>query len=391
VLFLMLRLMWMSVIVYATTTKVLIPLLGLDPRATPLVCATLAFVTILYTGMGGLRAVVVSDVIQSAILFGAAIVTVATITGCLGGVQAWWPSHWPAHWPEPQYGYDPNARVTMFGAVLAAFTWYLCTSASDQIAIQRYLATRDAKSARTVLFISLAADTLVSIILAAVGLGLLAYFRAFPHLLPDGQTVLGDSDKLFSQFIVIGLPAGLSGLVVAGLLACAMSALSAGINSTCSVITVDILDRLRGVPHEHRAAVTDAQSDSRPGERGRVRTLKHVSVFVGMTVVVLSLWVNMVQGNLLEVCYKVVNLLTAPLAGLFFLAMFVPWARGLGTLIGAACGLVTVVAISYWKELTGTQGISFLWAMPLGLLVEVGVGALASLVPIGRKPHPVDY
>jgi hypothetical protein len=42
--------------------------------------------------------------------------------------------------------------------------------------------------------------------------------------------------------------------------------------------------------------------------------------------------------------------------------------------------------VSYWKELTGTEGISFLWAMPLGLLAEIGVGALVSLIPVGQKP-----
>jgi SSS family solute:Na+ symporter len=382
VFFLSLRLMWMSVIVYATTTKVLVPLLGLDPAATPAVCAVLAFVTVLYTAMGGLRAVVITDVIQTVILFGAALVTVVTVTVSLGGVGAWWPSHWAAHWPEPVYGYDPNARITMFGAVLATFTWFFCTSASDQIAIQRYLATRDAKAARTVLFTSLVADALVALLLAAVGLGLLAYFQAFPGLLPRGQTALADGDKLFPQFIVIGLPSGLSGLVVAGLLACAMSALSAGINSTCSVITVDFLDRFRS------RGPGGAAAPSRP-EADRVKSLRYVSVVVGVVVVSLSLLVNMVQGNLLEICYKVVNLLTAPLAGLFFLAMFVPWAKGFGALVGAAGGLTTVVAITYWKELTGTQGISFLWAMPLSLIVEVGVGALVSLIPVGRKAVPI--
>jgi len=381
VFFLSLRLMWMSVIVYATTTKVLVPLLGLAPSATPAVCAVLAFVTVLYTAMGGLRAVVVTDVIQSAILFGAAIVTVVTVTVSLGGVGAWWPSHWPAHWPEPVYGYDPNARITLFGAVLATFTWFFCTSASDQIAIQRYLATRDAKAARTVLFTSLVADALVALLLASVGLGLLAYFQTFPGLLPAGQSALADADKLFPQFIVIGLPPGLSGLVVAGLLACAMSALSAGVNSTCSVITVDFIDRFRsrdaGNPGAGRA------------EADRVKSLRYVSVLVGVVVVSLSLLVNLIQGNLLEICYKVVNLLTAPLAGLFFLAMFVPWAKGFGALVGAACGLTTVIAITYWKEITGTQGISFLWAMPLSLVVEVGVGALLSLIPVGKKAVPI--
>jgi solute:Na+ symporter, SSS family len=382
-LFLLLRLLWMAVIVYATTSKVLVPLLGLDPRATPLVCALLALVTVLYTAMGGLRAVVITDVIQSAILFGAAIVTIVTITVSLGGVDAWWPSQWPEHWPEPCYGYDPNARVTMFGAVLATFTWFLCTSASDQIAVQRYLATRDAKAARIVLFTSLLADGLVTLILAAVGLALMAYFRAFHHLLPDAQTVLDDGDKLFPQFIMTGLPKGLSGLVVAGLLACAMSALSAGINSTGTVITVDFIDRFGG-GRPCSTAVGRAEAD-------RIKLVKYVSVLVGVAVVSLSLLVNMVHGNLLEICYKVVNLLTAPLAGLFFLAMFVPWAKGFGALAGAACGLATVIFITYWKEITGTQGISFLWAMPSSLLVEVGVGALVSLLPLGQgRAIPID-
>jgi Na+/proline symporter len=150
-----------------------------------------------------------------------------------------------------------------------------------------------------------------------------------------------------------------------------MSALSAGINSTSSVITIDILDRLRG-----KNALT---------ESGRVRQVQYVSVFVGAMVVSFSLFVNMVHGNLLEVAYKVVNLLTAPLAGLFFLAMFVPWARGLGAMVGAACGLSVVVTINYWTEMTGESGISFLWAMPLSLVTEVGVGALVSLIPIGRR------
>jgi SSS family solute:Na+ symporter len=391
-LFLSLRLLWMSVIVYATSSKVLIPLLGLDPGATPSVCAVLALVTVGYTTLGGLRAVVITDVIQSAILFTAAIVTVVMISVTLGGVGAWWPSQWPPYWPEPVYGYDPDARVTMFGAALATFTWFLCTSSSDQIVVQRYLATRDAKAARTMLFVTLAADVCVTLLLAMVGLGLLAYFRTFPHLLPDAQTILADGDKLFPQFIVIGLPVGLSGLVVAGLLACATSSLAAGVNSTCAVISVDFLDRFRarrarkaGQALQPKSADGRLESLTHESETERVKSLKYVSAFVGVVVVFLSLFVNMVQGNLLEVCYKVVNLLVAPLAGLFFLAMFVRRATGFGAMVGAAFGLTTVIAISYWKEITGTQGISFLWAMPLSLAVEVGVGALASLIPVGRK------
>jgi Na+/proline symporter len=67
------------------------------------------------------------------------------------------------------------------------------------------------------------------------------------------------------------------------------------------------------------------------------------------------------------------------------MALFVRWATGPGTMIGAACGVLVVVVINYWKEFTGTDGISFLWAMPLAFLVQIAIGALASLLPIGRR------
>lgn len=371
-LFLSLRLAWMAVIIFATSDKVLVPLMGWTSSATPYVCMVLGAITVIYTSMGGLRAVVLTDVVQTLILFGGAILTLVLVSVYLGGVTAWWPTGWMPHWPEPVWGYQPGARITFFGGFLATFTWYICTSGSDQMAIQRYLATRDVKAARFVLATSLVASTLVTIIMISVGLAIYAYFRVNPHLLPDGQTMLSDADSLFPQFIAFGIPVGLSGLVVAGLLAAAMSSLSSGINSSCSVVTVDFVERFRS---------------RRPGqpETDHVKLARYVSVVVGVVVVVLSSGVGMVEGNLLEIAFKVVNLLTAPLFGLFFMAMFVRWATAPGTLIGAVFGLAVVVAVNFWKEITGTPGISFIWAMPLGLVVQVGVGMVASLLPMGRR------
>ena len=158
------------------------------------------------------------------------------------------------------------------------------------MAIQRYLATRDVKAARHVLGISLVANTLVTLVMIAVGLAIWAYFLANPPTLPEGQTLLSDADELFPRFIAIGMPMGLSGLIVAGLLAAAMSSLSSGVNSSCSVITVDFIDRFR---------------TRRTSETDHVRLAKYVSVVVGVVVVALSSGVGMVQGNLLEVAFKV--------------------------------------------------------------------------------------
>ena len=93
------------------------------------VCVVLGVITVIYTSMGGLRAVVLTDVVQTVILLGGAIVTVILITVYLGGVLSWWPGEWAAHWPEPN-AFDPHARITFCGSVLATFTWWSCTSGS---------------------------------------------------------------------------------------------------------------------------------------------------------------------------------------------------------------------------------------------------------------------
>ncbi len=153
-----------------------------------------------------------------------------------------------------------------------------------------------------------------------------------------------------------------------------MSSLSSGLSSSCSVILVDFIDRFR-----------------KPGPaRGEhVRLAKFISAAIGAVVVLLSLLVGAVQGNLLELAFKIVNLLTAPLFGLFFMALFVPWATSFGTLVGAVVGVTTVVSINFWKELFGAPGPSFMWAMPTALVAQIAIGSLFSLLPIGTRRPPL--
>ena len=370
-LFLAMRLAWMAMIIFATADKVLVPLLGLSPTATPYICAVMGIITVIYTSMGGLRAVVLTDVVQTLILFIAVILSIFLITYNLGGVTAWFPTSWPSHWPELEWGYDPSARMSFLGISVSMLVWWICTSGGDQIAIQRYLATRDIKTARTVLRTSLIANVLIGVFLAMLGLSLLAYFRANPQMIPDRQTIMDNADQLFPRYIVFGLPVGVTGLVVAGLLAAAMSSLSSGINSSCSVVTIDFVDRLR----QQKAGQT---------ETNHVRLAKYISAILGLIVVVLSAYVGEVSGNLLEVAFKVVNPLAAPLFGMFFMALFVRRATGAGTLVGAFVGIVLVLTISFWKEIFGTQAISFLWATPIALAGQIIVGTLISRLNVGR-------
>jgi len=372
--FLAMRLLWMAVILNVTTKVVLLPLLGLNPSHGPMICAILGLSTVIYSSMGGIRAVVMTDVIQTFILLGGALVSLGLITWSLGGVSGWWPTAWAANWDPPALGFDPSARMSVIGIIMSTFFWYVCTAGSDQMAIQRYLSTRDVRAARRMFGISMVSGVVVMVLLSFLGMALLAWFQAHPEQLGEHQTVARSGDQLFPRFILASLPEGASGLVIAGLLAAAMSSLSSGLSSSCAVLSVDYFDRF---------------SSHRLTPAGEVRRARLISWAIGFTVVLLSSVVGMVQGNVLDLAYKVVNLLVAPLFGLFFMALFVRWATSFGTFAGAVSGVTTVVLINYWTEFTGQKGISFLWSMPLGLLIQIGVGSIISLLPIGTsKPFP---
>lgn len=359
--FLLLRLGWMATILFATSQIVLVPLLGIDPAWTPWLCVALGAVTALYSSSGGIKAVVMTDAIQSVTMLAGAIVTVAVITVRMGGVAAWWPSEWPAHWQTPNWGFDPDARVSFGMLLLSTTLWYVCTNGSDQMSIQRFLATRDAAAARKTLAVSQITDVVVSLLLALAGVAILGFYRAHPPPLAAGQTLGSVGDQLFPKFIMSEMPAGLAGLVLAAILSAAMSSLSSGVNSACAVLEKDFLSR-------HSASPPSAA----------VARMKWLTWLVAVVAVGLSILNTLIEGNLVERCFKVVNLLTAPLFVLFFLALFVKWANAAGAWLGLLSSIATAVVIAYSKDLGLNPGVSFVWMMPCSLLVGITVGTLAS-------------
>ena len=364
-LFVLLRVFWMASILYATSSVVLVPLLKIDPAWTPALSIALAAVTLLYTVEGGLKAVVVTDAVQAVLMFLGAAATIVVVSVALGGVGAWWPSDWPAHWPDPVILPRPGVSRTVVGAFMAMLVWMTCTAGSDQMSIQRYLATRDAAAARRTFGIQLLSTVLSVTLLGVAGLAVLGYFQARPEEMVEGWSVAGQADKLMPHFIVIGLPPGLTGLVIAAILSAAMSSLSSGMNSTSAVIVTDFVGRAGG------RAMTSADE---------VRLARLASVAVGVLAVILSLVVGGLATNLLELCFKVVNLLTAPIFVLFFLALFVPRATPLSAVAATVASVTAAVVVAF-----GWEAKWFLWSPPAALAVGIVIGTLASLVPGGRR------
>jgi len=374
--FLLLRFGWMATILFATSEVVLVPLLGLNEQWTPWLCIAMGVLTAMYASSGGIKAVVMTDAIQALTMLAGAIITVAVITHRMGGVAAWWPNEWPSHWQTPSWGFDPNVRVSFGILVLSTTLWYVCTNGSDQMSIQRFLSTRNAAAARRTLAVAQITDATVASLLAVTGVAILGFYRAQHLELGNDQALNVAADQLFPKFIMTEMPAGLAGLVLAAILSAAFSSLSSGVNSACAVLDRDFLSRRSGGPSTGEAAVT---------------RLKQLTWVVAVVAIALSLLNTLIEGNLVERCFKLVNLLTAPLFVLFFLALFVPWANAAGAWLGLLGAVVTAVVIAYAHDLGLSVGLNFVWMMPCSLLVGVTAGTLGSaLVRPWKSARPTE-
>ena len=296
-IFLLIRFVWMGLVVY-TASRAVVTAMGLPLGALAPTIMIMGTITVVYSSMGGLQAVVLTDAIQSLLLIVAAIVCVIIITVKMGGV-GWFPTQWSETWDtQPVFSLDPTVRVTMIGSLIATTVWWVCTAGSDQMAIQRYLATRDVKSARKAFLINNIADVCVNVTLISLGFALLGFFREhYPELLRATLADEKKGDYLFPLFVVNFMKFGTAGLVIAGMLAAAMSSLSSGLNSAATVLNTDFLPLLLRKPLD---------------EKTKVRHGMAVSAVIGVIIILLALVIENVRGNLFEVTQKTSNLLVSP-------------------------------------------------------------------------------
>lgn len=376
-LFIILRLTWMAVLHFMSATAIAI-IIGLSPDDITLVLIITGFISVIYTMLGGLRAVMISDVSQALILAAGAFATLGIITWRLGGFS-WFPTTWNPLWEEqPLFSWDPHVRVSIVGIIIMNFFWQLCSAGGDQTAIQRYMSTRDSKSASRAYLINSCAAIFVCLLVATLGFALLSYYTHFSQLLPRSLTTGNGADQLFPLFIAHELPVGVCGLVVAALFAAAMSSIDSGVNSISAVISRDFLERGQTAPVPPHT---------------QLRRLRMLSFVIGALSILLATQVAHVPGSLLEVTTKTTNLLAGPIFGLFILAIFTKRADAFGAWIGTTYGCVIALTIAFWDVLTGDIPLSFMWIIPPSLicqlLIGLGLSGLHLTTPIKRASTAV--
>ncbi len=409
-MFLALRLVWMTLLVYLASEAMTV-MMGLDPKWIPVVAAITGVVAVIYTSLGGLQAVVITDLLQTVLLFGGAILVVMTVSWDFGGL-GWIPTAWHANWDsQPLLPIEDGAvsfklRISGLGALLSSTIWYIATLGGDQTTVQRFMATTDARAARRALATQLIVGTTVTITLCAVGFAVLAFFEQNPDKLPASINLKDNADKLFPRYIAYHLPVGVSGLVVAAMFAAAMSSIDSGVNSVTAVVLRDYIGRFR------KTMITEKQ---------QLQLARVLAFSIGGIVVLSSTLMRFIQGNITEMTGKTVNLLTVPIFGLFFFALFVRKPSRCAVWAGVAAGTITAFVIAFSGPLSyvlfdrfgihpdtlGTEfieitdkvtgevrtscndPISFQWISPMALAVNIGVGWVGCL--IGRlRTKPDD-
>lgn len=365
---------WMGAIIY-TASLAVSEVTGWNMFV---IITIIGIVTTFYTSAGGLQSVIWTDFIQTLLFTACALIIPIFVWFAIdSGPLDWWQSFTEAgRTTITTFSIDPTVRITTVGNMASIFFYFLCTSASDQMIVQRYLSTPNEKAARRAMWV-FSLSTLISILfLMFCGLSLFAYYHQ-QSALPVQEfqhQIASHADRTMPQFIVRELPHGLSGLIVAGLLAAAMSGLSSGMNSISSVIVNDFPTRLGRMRIFQRGLLLE-----------RLIGVTMGAVGIGLAVAV-TFGMRQTDWNLVELSGRLVNLFVGPLAVLFFAGMLLPRATGTSAALGFIVAVVVAVGISFGKQLFSlSQSISFTWVMPISFIVGfLTAGIFSFFNPVQR-------
>ena len=349
-LFLCLRLGWISLVMYAGSLALAgmlerssIP--GLDDGgAIYKVIWGMGIASTIYACFGGLKAVVWTDVVQAIMLFGGvfAVIGYVMITTDTG-LATWWntaSSLNKTHTNPELFSLSPFARFTIVTVIIDRLFWNICTHGGDQVVLQRYFATPSVGTALRSFVVTLVSQISMALLLTVSGLALLYFYITYPNYL--GGTTLGD--KTLPYFYARQLPAGFGGLILANFLCDGMQTLVSGVNSMAAVVTKDLFGR---------SGPEEGTSD-----RKQLMFARGLTFGIGLLCTFFAWaaanYMESHQGkfNIIDLLPRF-NMFLGPLGCLFFIGMFLPRARARTALISIGVALLISGIWTWWVELLG--------------------------------------
>ncbi|KAL3283359.1 hypothetical protein HHI36_006507 [Cryptolaemus montrouzieri] len=287
---------------------------------TPAVC----IICIFYTSMGGLKAVVWTDVIQTIIMFGAMILVVVKGTLDAGGLTNVWQRNWDSDRIEgPNFDLDPSSRHTVWSLVIGGFFYFLQTAAVNQNMVQRYLSLSSIRAATISLWLFICGMIITVAICSYAGMVIYAMYHKCDPL----TTMLAkEKDQLLPLLVMetIGDYPGLPGIFVAGIFSAALSSLSTGLNSMAAVVIEDF----------YKPFATKPLTEKQSYHLMKLTVLTVGAVCVGLVVIVEKL------GTVLQLTMSLGAIASGPSLGIFTMGILLPWANATGALTGGVSGLI---------------------------------------------------
>jgi solute:Na+ symporter, SSS family len=315
--------------------------------------AIITALTLIYTFEGGLAAVIWTDVVQTAIYVGGTLVGLVTLLHLVPG--GWTAIHAAAANAGKLQVFDFRGSIwipyTFWAGVIGGAFFTVASHGTDQLIVQRLLAARGRKQSATALVSSGVAVLFQFALFLMMGILLWAYYRA-------PSTQFGRPDRIYPTFIVTRMPHGISGLLIAAILAAAMSNLSAALNSLSSSAIMDFYARLR------------PQADETTKMRlSRLATLAWALVLFGLAVIALHK-----VGRVVEVGLQIASVAYGALLGVFLLGVLTRRANQRGAMVGMLFGFG--VELYLWL---GTR-VPWTWWVLIGTALTFGVGLMTSSI-----------
>ena len=320
-------------------------------------------VTIAYTYLGGMAAVIWTDAIQLVVYLVGAVVAALVLLGKI-----------PGGWPEVvavgnefhkfnlfDFTFDLSRGYTFWSGVIGGAFLTTATHGTDQLMVQRYLCAKNARQATLALLTSGVVILAQFVLFLIIGLMLFVFYQKAAGLPPE---VAAKADRVFPHFIVTQLPNGLIGLVVAAIFAAAMSTLSSSLNSLSATAVTDF----------YRPLFAPNKTDGHYLKVSRVLT----AVWGGVQIVVAMIAIAM-QGRGVDAVLAVASFTNGPVLGLFLLSTLTRRVGPRGALVGVVTGVVCMALV--WLQLK----VSWQWYVLIGSLITFVSGSLASAL---GEPRP---
>ncbi len=315
--------------------------------------AIITVLTLIYTFEGGLAAVIWTDVVQTFIYVGGTLVGLFTILHLVPG--GWSTIHAMASsagkWQVFDFSLDVWKPYTFWAGVIGGAFLTTASHGTDQLIVQRLLAARNQKQSTTALLTSGIAIVFQFALFLVVGVMLFAYYQ-------QPSKGFGKADFIYPTFIVSRMPHGISGLLIAAILAAAMSNLSAALNSLSSSSMMDFY--LRAKP----------QTD----ERRRLQLSRVSTLWWAVVLFVLAVLSLHKVSRVVEVGLSIASVAYGALLGVFLLGVLTRRANQAGAMVGMLCGFA--VELYIWL---GTR-VPWTWYVLIGTVVTFGAGYLASCI-----------